>query len=545
MRNENSISLIAGCIILFSLCFVYLITAVTFMFNQPVTQFHFPAGILIAFLVVSILFNNTIQIVAGTLVAVAAFFLSYFIATHTIDISWDGLWYHQNAIIATVKEGVNFYHTKFPEGETGLYVNHYPPAAWITGSAIFCFFGDIEIGKIVHPLWIISAAFLAWNYFRNVLQVSIAYSFLAGILISFNPIALNQYNSFYIDGQIASQLTCFILLGLSYHSTGRSLFLIAGFPLVILMFNMKFTVTAYIVIFIVAVSTILLFSLNWTRFRKYLLVHTFSLCIGAFIFGFQPYVNNFLHHEHVFYPLAGIHKIDMMTGQYHYPKHLIGKSNLEKYVTGFISFTRHTEQHYASKGPLVFKENEYYATSGIQWLIGGMGPLFSGIMSLSVFIFIVSRFLIDEKKLWNFCFLLSLFILISVIINPENWSARYVPQQWLIPFLLILPSFAVSTLFIQLLRLFVFVAMLINSGMFLTTSIVFNQQRDFRVIQNNLKEGYQQYPEAIMYAGYFDRSMHEWFKREGIKTWDISSDNFHEQCENPLHIMKNIYVCPK
>jgi hypothetical protein len=64
--------------------------------------------------------------------------------------------------------------------------------------------------------------------------------------------------------------------------------------------------------------------------------------------------------------------------------------------------------------------------------LGGFGPFFSGILLLSLALLLLGLSKFKERRMFYVVILLLLF---SVLVNPECWWARYVPQFWLIPVL--------------------------------------------------------------------------------------------------------------
>jgi hypothetical protein len=71
--------------------------------------------------------------------------------------------------------------------------------------------------------------------------------------------------------------------------------------------------------------------------------------------------------------------------------------------------------------------------------VGGFGPLFSGICLLTLIIIILITYYCHKNYITvnNYILFLCFLIFLTVIINPESWWARYVPQLWLIPLLIL------------------------------------------------------------------------------------------------------------
>ncbi|MEO7173127.1 hypothetical protein, partial [Flavobacterium sp.] len=92
--------------------------------------------------------------------------------------------------------------------------------------------------------------------------------------------------------------------------------------------------------------------------------------------------------------------------------------------------------------------------------IGGFGPLFSAILVSSSSVFILS--FIKNRKKAIIAIAICAVIFISVIINPESWWARYVPQFWLIPIILLTLGYTYKNKWISFFSLLTLIFMSIN-----------------------------------------------------------------------------------
>jgi hypothetical protein len=242
----------------------------------------------------------------------------------------------------------------------------------------------------------------------------------------------------------------------------------------------------------------------------------------------------------------GDNKVDIMN-QPDYPQYMTGKNNIEKFALSLASFTLPTtNRDYSAKGPFVYQEREYEATSGVNWIIGGMGPFFSGILLLSILLLVQAWAKPGGKRLAYACLFVACGVLASVIINPENWSARYVPQLWLVPFVLAMPAFRNPDTFLcRLLIAGMLVYAAINCHIFIKSSIEINQQGHAAYALNTVRETNKKYSKVVAHTGHFDRSFKQWLKREHISNWQIDTTISPEPCAGYIPVMNTIRLCPE
>src|SRR6185503_16830690 len=87
-----------------------------------------------------------------------------------------------------------------------------------------------------------------------------------------------------------------------------------------------------------------------------------------------------------------------------------------------------------AKLPFTFKLHEWIVFKSHDVRMGGMGPLWGGILLLDIVAFISIIILFwKNKKLLCLYLLLSFFLIATIVVNPECWYMRYVPQAWLLP----------------------------------------------------------------------------------------------------------------
>ena len=344
------------------------------------------------------------------------------------DVSWDGMWYHQNAIIE-LNNGWNPIYEKLT-GEGALWNNYYGKYSEIVQACILSTFKNIEMGKMINILFMIIATmyslFILLSHFNINYRRSLVYS----IIIGFNPVSIYQLFSFYHDGILSSILTICGCMVLDLNKEDSNLKYIYLFMIGCIGVNIKFTLLGYI--FAIGGMYTIECIIKKKNIKNLLISASMILIIGVGILGFNPYMINLKEGNNIFYPLIGEEKVDIIS--YNQPIVFSEKNWIEKFMTSIFSesdnINEAAKRDPKIKMPLSIKKSEIDIFKMPDVRIGGWGPLFSAMLLVSILIYIRQKY---EKKS------ISLFligILVTVIINPEAWWARYTPQLYLIPIII-------------------------------------------------------------------------------------------------------------
>ncbi len=348
------------------------------------------------------------------------------------DISYDGQVYHQEAVLQLVNHWNPFqqYLTK-EQSQSAMLLNHYAKGPWIYEAVLYAVTGQIEQSKAFNFLLIAASFLLTFSALQNSQRYSVNQAIFFSLLLAFNPVSIYQSLSFYIDGQLASLLLC--LLALSYQMIRKyDIFVLAGFIMSIaLLVNVKFTGIVY------AIACMgLLGGWLWLLKRRescWDLGKTaiIAFIVGICVLGYNPYMTNSLFYGHPFYPLygAGSKSMDIMTSNS--PKGFLQMSGIKKlYVANFSMATNQFDmEEPVVKPPFRVTAQELRPfIYGADIRIGGFGPWFSGMLVISGLILLLLFWSPKKDTVYGVGLVVS--IMISALINPESWWARYVPQIW-------------------------------------------------------------------------------------------------------------------
>jgi hypothetical protein len=354
--------------------------------------------------------------------------LSILLANSFFDTSYDGQFYHQRFLIEILEGGWNPILDSFEgEGPIPTILNHYPRGAYYASLPIIAATGQLESGKAIHLLLLAATFLLASGSIQRFTGWSHPQSLLFGAIIAANPVALYQSLSFYVDGLLASALTCFLVS--CALPIASPLMLFNQFASLALLVNLKATGLVYAGLFGLAYCVI--HKVRGGRFVSSFSRVALSLLVSLGLFGFTPYLTNFATHGHLFYPL---NEIDVLEGQR--PGNLIGASSLQQCFNHFAKPSNRAAPAETQLAlPFSLGELDAYANPDVR--AAGFGPLFSASFLLAV---ILLALMITKRKSRppiSF-FLVAILLLFSTWIHPAAWWARYVPQLFLFPVLIFL-----------------------------------------------------------------------------------------------------------
>jgi hypothetical protein len=339
-----------------------------------------------------------------------------------LDTSYDGLAYHQSAVLALQNGWKPIFGSLLG---ASLWENHYPKASWIVGAALSSSFQSVEAMKAQNVTFMLAAFCLAFAAIRACfpgLQRGIAILF--AFVVAANPVSLYQAMTAYNDGLMASQITCAVALAVIAARTRDKTSVSALVLLLPYIINLKFTSAVYVAVLWTSMLAILV---GWRMkdAAKFMIAPTAAACLsGIFLFGVDPYVTNFLAHGHPFYPVQGAGKVDIMANNL--PSAFIGKSYIYKLLAGLFGVP-----DWAGKDQLAISTVPrlwyFKAFRGYDVRVGGFGPILCAVtVMLATGLMTCGRFTVRQWKLLA----IALAIVISGVINPEAWWARYVPQLW-------------------------------------------------------------------------------------------------------------------
>lgn len=361
------------------------------------------------------------------------------VAAYYFDLSWDGRDYQQKAI-RQLAGGWNPVYVEIQPSDMydNAWLNHYPKGPWIAAASVVKVTGGIESGKIFNLLLIVAVFLISLSAFWSYTRLRFWQMLLLSLFLAANPVSTSQSLSYYVDGQVSSLL---ILMGLCLLLCLKSAdfgHLAALAAVIMLGLNVKFTGTAYTLLLLAVIVLITVFAgqfgkLTYARKTIWMTVF-FGLLLGLLVVGYQPYVTNTLHYGHPFYPIYGsrtFNKEFVIQGQAPPDFETLGWS--EKLYRSI--FSPSSSQMGVDSGPLKFplrvSRPEVTAFARPDVRVSGWGPLFGATLvvalaGLALLLFVSRKFTLRTLALLG-------LVAGTTLLNSEAWWARYSPQLWLLP----------------------------------------------------------------------------------------------------------------
>jgi hypothetical protein len=454
--------------------FTQLLTSLSFIFGGHLTIFHLPLAITISLFVNYQVARSSMEkpvsrtvFMRTSLLILGILIVAVVLVTPFYDMSEDGMWYHQESVIQMAR-GWNPFKRNLPfdtSDDGSLWFNHYAKGLEIFQASIYILSGKIETAKAA-LLFVATGAFCLSVYFIYGLQFfsKLKTVFVSGLLV-LSPWVVSQVLTFCNDGQTSCLLLyALVTCCLIFREYNKSLIILLC-SVVISTVNIKFTGILYIACF----TGILLFVLlirKKTSFRPVLLAVLLSGITGIVLVGFNPYVTNFVNNGHPFWPIMGKNKVDIITAEY--PNSWRSLNRFQKLGLSLLTHTDETtlwanpNQEVDLKIPFTFNKTDirYSCTPLVK--MGGFGPLFSGILILSVIL--LSWTLLKPYPPDKRYFLVVVLATLTgtILIMEEACILRYVPQFWFIPPIIALASEFSAVRGIRYLRNALYICIVVN-----------------------------------------------------------------------------------
>lgn len=412
-----------GMVFLMTLIYVFTWAGLIFGIKPGITGLGFAAATLTILAVFFMQGRLTKRQSVAVVVPLCIFVLAGLGSIRILDSSYDGLAYHQSAVLVLQNGWKPFVGVFLGDS---LWENHYPKASWMVGAALSNLFQSVEAMKAQNVAFLPAAFCLVFAAtsvcFPRLKRITAT---LFAFVVAANPVTLYQLMTGYNDGLMASQITCSIALAVIAARTRDKTSVLALALLLPYVLNLKFTAVVYVAVLWIGMVAILV---GWRRkdLASFMIVPITVACLaGVFVFGSDPYVTNYLTHGHPFYPVQGPGKVDIMV--HNLPSAFLGKSYIYKLFAGLFGVPDWVgkEQIAISMVPRLW---HFLAFRGYDVRIGGFGPVLCVVTAmLAAGLLACGRFTVQQWKI----IAIASAIIVSGLINPEAWWARYVPQLWL------------------------------------------------------------------------------------------------------------------
>ncbi len=540
-NNLKTFFLGLGITLLFFYSFSFLVPILFLWLKQSITWHCFVTTVLLSigssYVVVRTLYDGeAVKMIWLNVVLWSLLLLFGGISTYFFDVSFDGQTYHLEAIMSLVN-GWNPIHADSSALDITLWTSvHYPKASWYAASNVIVFFDTIEVGKMYNLVLLVASFLLSTVALLEIFDLKEYQAVFLGLLLGLNPIAGNQFLSFYLDGQISSLVLIFLALSILFFKIeSRNLILSAIFLTVIALINLKFPSFVFSVIFSCGFLFFFLYKNGFTKFIKLGIVFGLFFLLGSLVIGYSPYVGN-LEHGHPFYPLNKVYLLE----EGNQPQNFYGANRFYKLFHATFSYQGCVlgDADTRLKNPLVQGVMQTYKFPDTR--IGAFGPYFSLLLILSTLFSFFLFFYKENKIIKKNTLYLFLFILISIIVHPESWWGRYIPQLYFLPFGVMLLLMMSERKVLKYLGWTLLIVLITNNAMIINTYITHNF-RATKIITEQLDE--MRSKTTTVYLWKFEALRYR-FKEKGID-YQLVSKKSDLSCETPtaLYACTNGFYC--
>ena len=316
--------------------------------------------------------------------------------------------------------------------------NHYPSGTWTILAGFDAIFG-FESGRAIGPILMLAASGAVWTTFRRVGTAAAPCAMITVMLVA-NPVALSQIFTAFADGTLY-ELTLILICSLVITLGDRkfTIVLLAGAAM-ILVCNTKVAGLFFAALAVATWGGLLLFRYGptWTMVRDWhrqiaLLAMAGLLAIG--FVGWRPYVVNVLEHHRVVYPPPD--ELGYKPGAAsQVPPNLNAAGRGQKLAALFFARTDMDGGPVSFKVPGTLDWHELRMASDTR--DGGFGPFFGAatLVALAVLAWAAVRRttprMVYRHRL-EVLLGLTAYGVLTTVLFPEPWWARFVPPAWMIP----------------------------------------------------------------------------------------------------------------
>jgi hypothetical protein len=441
---------------------------------------------------------------ASILLGAMAFLISWLL----YDTSIDGQHYHFQAIYA-LAEGWNPLRGDTPPQVIGdpitLWAIHYPRSGTVFSANLLAVGLPLTAVKPLNFLILFGAGALATGtLIRCGFSVLFAV-FLAGTALA-SPVVLGQLFTTMNDGALGMLMLVFTASMVVWIRNQDRLAAAIAAAAIILALNLKFSAIPIFVI-LCAFACIAAWLANGRRDAIRLGAGLLAAAFAAIVvLGWSPYIQNFLDHGHVFHPLMGAQAVDIMQGgEYtNTPEVVKDLSPVERFFFSLFSQTHAGYETVAHlKIPFTLSAAELRMSGGVDVRLAGFGPFFSGAIILSAICAVLIFFRTGARNpVTRGLLLISFAMLVSVVLMPQNWWARYVPQFWFVPLAIAAAAITTDRMSVRMFGAVIAAILLFNGALTGAVSLWLTANRSIEVsaqidTMNSTQSAYCIDPEMI------------------------------------------------
>jgi hypothetical protein len=371
------------------------------------------------------------------LIALGVYALSLATCAFFVDLSYDGQDYHYTAIWALAHgwdpyRGADFGNFVAPGSDWEPWARHYPKGDWLYLAVEAASGLGYETAKNSGVLLAAAAALCTFGVLRK-LGLRPWNSGMLAVCAAANPITLTQLFMRMCDGRLGSLTAVFVCLGALAVYRREWRYLPPALLALTLAINTKFSMIPIFTCLGVAVCAAVWLNRGLKPAAIGVAVLVVCVLFATFIVGWDPYLRNAVRKGHPFYPVMGKNHIDTMWDSR--PVSLLPHHDLTRLGMSLAAATGYEGPVY--KVPMTLTREEFDISGDPEPRFAGFGPFFLPALASALASVLLLMFRRPHTKAVAAILLVAATgVLLSTIIMPESWLARYVPQFWLCPVLI-------------------------------------------------------------------------------------------------------------
>lgn len=368
------------------------------------------------------------------------------VLSHNIfDWSYDGKGYHQTSAYFLAKGWNPVFETAgtfadrfFPVGSFDtLWTQHYVKFAEIIAANINLALHSSEAGKAVNFMFALMVFCYAAFLFsaakkEDKTHLPAAESLTLSFLLAWAPVVVAQSFSYYVDALFYSALVLFLLSFIHWNlDIPLKKYVPAGLVFSgVILANIKISGLPYVTLF--TLSCCIYLHCSGQQKKRNSLIKVCCVSAGLILLsGVNPYLTNMRQNLSPFYPLTGKNRLDVLYLQL--PPTLEGKNKAGQFLISLFSVPKNVSSclkndNAADKDNFLLHPpfNRPFAVPDLRQ--GGFGYFFGAALILCLLLSCTTGFAHKRnKRLFLF---VSGLITCTVLFNPVNWWARFIPQLW-------------------------------------------------------------------------------------------------------------------
>lgn len=365
------------------------------------------------------------------LLAIAFIAVVLFACGFLREFSYDGLNYH-SAVPLTLDQR-NSGLTGASEIGGMFWAEHYPKAFEFFAYTARVLTSRFNSGKSFTFLLSVPALVCLMEVFRSAGH-SVKTAFAAAIACVYSPVALGQITTLYVD---AAHYYCWTIFSvqLIFAVANRPYSAIQLGTALALLIGSKMTGAVFASVSILVVVGVALVEQQRNGFlrRQWKVLAQIAVwsVVAVTTLGYSPYLQNVFAGRHVFYPVLGKDRIDIISSQA--SPHFLGMNPLHRLLLSYLSIPSNCTSCAAAEPVFApsmdHLRDAFIALHTADTRFAGFGPFFGAMLVLGVIA------ALGNKKGASIAKVYLLATLAIVLVHPQSWWARYVPMLYAAPFL--------------------------------------------------------------------------------------------------------------